>query len=78
VTTKPENNWVNEEMKKLELGDKRLEARNRKIISDFSQNPTASLPQFCGDRVASKGAYGYCQNKGVDRAGGGSPSASRL
>jgi hypothetical protein len=69
VTTKPENNWVSEEMKKLELGDKRLEERTRKIISDFSQNPTASIPQFCGDPAATKGAYGYCQNKGVDRAG---------
>jgi len=69
MPSKPENNWVNEEMKKLELGDERLEERTRKIISDFSQNPTASIPQFCGDRAATKGVYGYCQNKAVDRAG---------
>jgi hypothetical protein len=69
VMTKAENNWVNEEMKKLELGDERLEKRTRKIISDFSQNPTASIPQFCGSRAATKGAYGYCQNKAVDRGG---------
>lgn len=69
MMTKAENNWVNEEMKKLELGDERLEKRTRKIISDFSQNPTASIPQFCGSRAATKGAYGYCQNKAVDRGG---------
>lgn len=65
---KAEDSWVNEEMKKLELPDERLEERTRKIISDFSQNPTASIPQFCGDRAATKGVYGYCQNKAVDRA----------
>lgn len=68
MPSKPENAWVNEEMKKLELPDQRLGERTRKIISDFSQNPTASIPQFCGDRAATKGAYGYCRNKAVDRA----------
>ncbi len=68
MASQPKNFWVNEEMKKLELPDERLEERTRKIISDFSQNPTASIPQFCGDRAATKGAYGYCQNKAVDRA----------
>jgi hypothetical protein len=68
MPTKLENAWVNEEMKKLVLPDERLEERTRKIISDFSQNPTASIPQFCGDRAATKGAYGYFQNQAVDRA----------
>ena len=68
MASQPKNFWVNEEMKKLELPDERLEERTRKIISDFSQNPTASIPQFCGDRAATKGAYGYGQNKAVDRA----------
>ena len=63
----PENYWVNQEMEKLELPDKRLEDRARRIIYDFSQNPRASIPQFCGDGAATKGAYGYCQNQAVKR-----------
>lgn len=58
-----ENNWVDEEMKTLELGDERLERRVRKIISDFSQNPTASIPEFCGDRAATQAAYNFFSHK---------------
>ena len=54
-----ETSWVDEEMKHLELGDERLEKRARKIISDFSQNPTASIPEFCGDRAATQAAYNF-------------------
>jgi hypothetical protein len=45
--------WVQEEMKYIEFGEKRLEKRLLKIISDFSQNPTASIPEFCGDWAAT-------------------------
>jgi hypothetical protein len=54
--------WVQQEMKYLELGEKRLEKRLLKIISDFSQNPTASLPEFCGDWAATKAAYAFFKN----------------
>jgi hypothetical protein len=54
-----ETNWVDEEMKSLKLGDERLEKRVRKIINDFSQNPTASIPEFCGDRAATQAAYNF-------------------
>ena len=54
-----ETTWVDEEMKSLKLGDERLEKRARKIISDFSQNPTASIPEFCGDRAATQAAYNF-------------------
>jgi Transposase Tn5 dimerisation domain/Transposase DNA-binding len=64
----PEDHWVYEEMRRLELGDKRLEARTIKIIHDLSQKPTASIPEFCEDGAAVKGVYGYCRNKGVAQA----------
>ena len=54
--------WVQEEMKYIELGEKRLEKRLLKIISDFSQHPTASIPEFCGDWAATKAAYGFFKN----------------
>lgn len=65
MSTAPENYWINQEMKTLELPDERLENRTRKIIYDFSQNPTASIPEFCGDQAATKATYNYCKNKAV-------------
>lgn len=40
MSKRPENYWINEEMSGLELPDKRLEERLRKILYDFSQHPT--------------------------------------
>lgn len=54
--------WVQQEMKQIELGEKRLEKRLMKIISDFSQKPTASIPEFCGDWAATKAAYAFFKN----------------
>lgn len=54
--------WVQHEMKHIELGEKRLEKRLLKIISDFSQKPTASIPEFCGDWAATKATYGFFKN----------------
>lgn len=54
--------WVQHEMKHIELGEKRLEKRLLKIISDFSQKPTASIPEFCGDWAATKAAYAFFKN----------------
>ena len=58
-----DRSWVEEEMKSLKLGDERLEKRACKIISDLSQNPTASIPEFCGDRAASQAAYNFLSHK---------------
>lgn len=49
-------------MGELELGEKRLEERAMKIIRAFSQNPTASIPEFCGDWAATKAAYEFYKN----------------
>ncbi|MCB9102658.1 MAG: hypothetical protein H6633_00235 [Anaerolineales bacterium] len=52
-------------MGSLKLGDERLEKRVRKIISDFSQNPTASIPEFCGDRAATQATYNLLSQKNL-------------
>lgn len=57
-----DEDWVSQEMRYLVLGEKRLEKRALKIIRDFSQNPTASMPAFCGDWAATKAAYELCKN----------------
>ena len=54
--------WLAQEMKYLELGEKRLEKRLLKIISDFSQNPTAAIAEFCGDWAATKATYAFLKN----------------
>lgn len=54
--------WVEEGMKYLELGEKRLEQRLVQIISDFSRHPTASIPEFCGDWAATKATYAFLKN----------------
>ena len=60
--TQPPEDWVEQEMSYLILGDKRLEERARKIMRDFSQNPTASIPEFCDDWAATKAAYEFYKN----------------
>jgi len=65
ITTSPQMDWVEQETKYLVLGDKRLKERARKIIRDFSQNPTASIPEFCGDWAATKAAYEFYKNPAV-------------
>jgi len=65
VTIDPQVDWVEQEMQYLVLGDERLEERARKIIQDFSQNPTASIPEFCGDWATTKAAYEFYKNPTV-------------
>jgi len=60
--TAPAKDWVEQELQYLVLGDDRLEARARKIIRDFSQKPTGSIPEFCGDWAATKAAYEFYKN----------------
>jgi len=67
VTTHPDmHDWVVEELQTLDLGDQRLEERARKILRAFSQQPTASIPEFCDDWAATRAAYNFFNNDGVD------------
>jgi len=59
-------NWVEQELKHIDLGEARLEKRLRKIVNDFSQNPTASIPEFCGGWSATKAAYSFFANPASD------------
>lgn len=57
-----DGNWIGQEMRDLVLGEKRLEERALKIMGDLSQNPTGSIPEFCGDWAATKAAYEFFKN----------------
>ncbi len=57
--------WVEKELKYLDLGDKRLNRRLKFSIDLLSQNPTASVPEACGDWAATKGLYRFWENPSV-------------
>ena len=57
--------WVAREFADVELGDKRLERRAQRIMSQFSQQPTASIPQACGQWGDIKAAYRFFDNDAV-------------
>ena len=40
--------WVLSETSTLDLGDRRLNHRCQRLMSDFARQPTASLPKACG------------------------------
>ena len=44
-------------MRGLHLGDRRLDCRLMRLVEALAAQPTASVPQACGDWAATKGAY---------------------
>ena len=37
------------ELTRIDLGDRRLNRRARRILEEFGQKPTVSIPAACGD-----------------------------
>jgi hypothetical protein len=56
---------VGEELQQLDLKDRRLEQRARKLLGDFFGQPGSAIPQACGDWAGSKGAYRFFANERV-------------
>jgi hypothetical protein len=57
--------WVAQELAGVELGDKRLGRRAQIIMTQFSQQPSASIPQACGQWGDIKAAYRFFDNDAV-------------
>lgn len=53
----PEADWAETEWGGVDLGDRRLTRRLVNYGRACGQRPTASLPQVCGSRAATKAAY---------------------
>jgi hypothetical protein len=52
--------WVKDEMKSVDLRDKRLNKRLESVLSQLSGHPTASIPAACGGDAEMAAAYpGY-------------------
>ena len=62
-----DTDWIAQEMESLKLPDERLKKRTLKIITDLSQNPSASIPEFCGEWAATQATYHYCDHQGVSQ-----------
>lgn len=58
--------WVNEEMKTAKLRDERLNKRLKRILSDFAERPTASIPAACGGKRETDAAYEFFDNAKVE------------
>lgn len=58
----PDPLWAFNEFSGAELGDRRLTGRLQSLARQFERQPTASIPQACGDWSQSKAAYRFCAN----------------
>lgn len=55
--------WVEQEMKTVDLHDKRLNDRLREVLSQFAGRPTASIPAACGGYAETTAAYRLFDNE---------------
>lgn len=55
--------WVLEEMRSVDLRDKRLDERLRTVLSQLSERPAASIPAACGGRAEMTAAYRFFDNE---------------
>ena len=55
--------WVSEEMKDVDLGDKRLNERLKEVLSQLGGHPTASIPGACGGYAEMTAAYRLFDNE---------------
>ena len=60
-----ESEWGEIEFKGVELGDKRLEARLKRLAGELAALPEAPINQASEDWAATKAAYRFFQNKRV-------------
>lgn len=68
VCTDGVQGWVVDELATLDLGDKRREARAKRMVRDMIGKPTASIPRASGDWAATQAAYRLLANPAVKPA----------
>lgn len=57
--------WVAEELKHVDIGDKRLDRRMGVLLERLSARPAASIPKACGGLAETLAAYRFFDNKRV-------------
>ncbi len=58
--------WINEELKDVDLHDKRLNDRFQTVLDQLAAKPTASIPAACGGYAEMMVAYRFFANAKVD------------
>ena len=59
-------NWAATEFESIDLGDPRRNRRVIRLVERLSANPTASIPQACGDWADTIAAYRFFGNEDVE------------
>lgn len=59
------SNWAEEEFGRVRLHDPRLKKRLYTIAQDFFRHPQSNIPEACGSKARTMGAYRFFQNKKV-------------
>jgi hypothetical protein len=59
-------NWAEEELQSIDLGDQRLNKRLIQLTESFSQSPQSPINHACEDWAETKGAYRFFSNENVD------------
>jgi len=59
-------NWAEQEFGAIRLYDRRLKERLYKIAQDFYNNPQGSIPEVCGSKARTIGAYRFFQNRKIN------------
>lgn len=57
--------WVTEEVKDVDLQDKRLNDRFAVVLDQLAGHPTASIPAACGGSTEMRAAYRFFDNQKV-------------
>jgi len=58
-------NWCQEELKTIDLGDKRLNTRAVNLLKALGQNPDESIPSSCSGWGETKAAYRFFENENI-------------
>ena len=58
--------WAATEFETIDLGDERRNKRAIRLVERLSAQPTASVPQACGDWADTIAAYRFFNNEAVD------------
>ena len=58
--------WASTEFETIDLGDARRNKRAIRLVERLSAQPTASVPQACGDWADTMAAYRFFDNEAVD------------
>jgi hypothetical protein len=62
---KAARDWAEEEFGAVKLRDRRHRKRLFTVARDFYAQPAANIPQACGSRAKTKGAYRFFEHKAV-------------